>query len=52
MSKEQLAAILLESSWDQIWTMRLENVQNLVKSRRSINNKKAHVEKLDHEFSP
>jgi hypothetical protein len=50
--KEQVAANLLGSSWDQIWTMRLENLQNLVKSRRSISNKKAHVEKLDHEFSP
>jgi hypothetical protein len=50
--KEQVATGMLGSSWDQIWTMRLENVQNLVKSRRAINNKKAHVEKLDHEFSP
>jgi hypothetical protein len=50
--KYQVAKKVCSSNWDQIWLMCLETLQTLVKTRRAANNKKNHVEKLDHIFSP
>jgi hypothetical protein len=50
--KNQVAVGNCGKNWDQIWLGCLENLEVLVRNRRTANNKKNHVEKVDHEFSP
>jgi hypothetical protein len=50
--QDQKAKKVCAASWEDIWPLCLKNLENLVKGRRAANNKKNHVEKLDHEFAP
>ena len=50
--KEQTANRALTSTWDQIWTLPLLNLHNLVKIRRPAMEKRNYKEKFEHEFAP
>ena len=50
--KDQVALRVCGLTWDQIWTLPLLNLHNLVKIRRSSVDKKNYVEKIDQDFAP
>jgi hypothetical protein len=50
--KDQVARRVCGLTWDQIWTLPLLNLHNLVKIRRSTQDKKNYVEKIDQDFAP
>ena len=50
--KDQVARRVCALTWDQIWTLPLLNLHNLVKIRRSAIDKKNYVEKIDQDFAP
>jgi hypothetical protein len=50
--KDQVAKRVCAHTWDQIWTLPLLNLHNLVKIRRSTIDKNNYVEKIDQDFAP
>ena len=49
---EQVAQRVQAQTWDQIWTLGLRNIHNLVKIRRPAADKRNFKEKFDSEFAP
>ena len=50
--KEQTASRVNDRTWDQIWTLPLLNLHNLVKIRRPARDKKNYKEKFENVFAP
>ena len=50
--RDQVARHVTSLTWDQIWTLKCENLQQLVKTRTPANKKKNYHEKVDYEFAP
>lgn len=48
----QVASSITSLSWDNVWTVSLQSMYDMVKKRRARINKKNYKEKVDHDFAP